>query len=112
MKPRRVVETSDNWHGSQRLSSIKLGTDRALNKYKKKKTIRKDSVLGGCVIGLKRADDASNSEQESSHETFSRGLGKIEDSHMAYFRTAGCTSSLNIPIMIYASHSSQNTNIA
>jgi hypothetical protein len=60
MKPRRVVETSDNWHGSQRLSSIKLGTVRALNKYKKKTpSFRKDSVHGGCVIGLKRVDDAS-----------------------------------------------------
>ena len=85
MKPRRVVKASDNWHGSQRLSSIKLGTVRALNKYKKKTpSFRKDSVHGGCVIGLKRADDASNSEQESSHETFSRGLGKIGVSHMAY----------------------------
>ena len=36
MKPRRVVEASDNWHGSQRLSSIKLGTVRALNNYKQK----------------------------------------------------------------------------
>ena len=85
MKPRRVVKASDNWHGSQRVSSTKLGTDRALNKYKKKKTIRKDSVLGGCVIGLKRADDAStilrkkvNRNQESSHETFlSVGVSRI-----------------------------------
>jgi hypothetical protein len=52
MKPRRVVEASDNWHGSQRLSSIKLGTVRALNNYKQKtqvfvKTASTAAVLSG-----------------------------------------------------------------
>jgi hypothetical protein len=39
MKPRRVVEASDNWYESQRVSSIKMGTVRALN-YSKQKTLK------------------------------------------------------------------------
>ena len=52
MKPRRVVKASDNWHGSQRVSSTKLGTDRALNKYKKKKTIVKTASSAAVLSGL------------------------------------------------------------
>jgi hypothetical protein len=52
MKPRRVVKASDNWHGSQRVSSTKLGTDRALNKYKKKKPFVKTASSAAVLSGL------------------------------------------------------------